>query len=259
MMPAFPAAWPATLLRACQDLLFPPTCLGCQAPLPASRLPLFCDPCRQELHWLNSPQCPACGKPWPTEKGVDHLCGGCRQKPPWFQRARAALIYQGPIRQAIQTCKYQGELAGIGSLAALAEQSPALRALSTTDDNNDAEPGFDLILPVPLHPQRLRQRGFNQALLLARAFFPRQHRRIRFDLLQRQRFTAPQTGMSGSQRRRNLQGAFTVADPAAVKNRRLLLVDDVFTTGATVNECARVLRAAGAAGVEVFTLARVRE
>ncbi|ADH86678.1 ComF family protein [Desulfurivibrio alkaliphilus] len=244
------------VFAACQDILFPSSCLGCRAPLPASRLPLFCPPCRQQFQWLNSPLCPACGRPWPAGAGEDHLCGPCLQKPPLFQRARAAVVYRDPVAAAIQACKYQGDLAALSSLAALALHSPALDA---TRSAAIAASGYDFIVPVPLHLKRLRQRGFNQALLLARSIFTAQQGKIRFDLLSRERMTQPQTGMTGSQRRRNLKGAFVAPQPAMVRKRSLLLVDDVFTTGATVNECAKVLRQAGAARVDVFTLARVRE
>lgn len=243
----------AILGRACQDLLFPPSCLGCRTPLPSSQPPLFCDQCLGQLQWLKSPLCPGCGQPWPPGAGGDHYCGTCLQKPPHFSRARAALLYHGPIRVAIQACKYHGDLAGLASFAALAGRAPARSDALTGDPA-----AWDYILPVPLHVQRLRERGFNQALLLARAFFPRAKEQIRPDLLLRQRWTEPQTGMSGRRRRRNLRDAFVVDRPREVKNRRILLVDDVFTTGSTGNECARVLKAAGAAEVAIFTLARVR-
>ncbi|MDG4475500.1 ComF family protein [Thiovibrio frasassiensis] len=118
--------------------------------------------------------------------------------------------------------------------------------------------GADWIVPVPLHPKRLRERGFNQALLLARAFFPKD-RRITHDLLVRTRVTEPQTRFNGKARRTNLKNAFGVVKPQHIPGKKILLIDDVFTTGTTVNECARVLKKAGAADVMVLTLARVKE
>jgi len=153
------------------------------------------------------------------------------------------------MAKAIQAWKYGGDLAGLATFAALARHAPAVAQLAVCD----------YILPVPLHLRRLRQRGFNQALLLARILFPWNQNKIRTDLLLRQRWTEPQTGMDGRRRRLNLRGAFTLPQPDKVKNRRILLVDDVFTTGSTVNECAQMLAAAGAATIEVLTLARVRE
>ncbi|MFH7320640.1 double zinc ribbon domain-containing protein [Desulfurivibrio sp. D14AmB] len=240
-----PAAW----ARAGLDLLYPPRCLGCQVPLPHSLPPLFCADCLGQIYLLASPLCSRCGLPLPGGSGPDHHCGACLRKPPRFQRARAAVFYDPPMARAIQAWKYGGELAGMATFATLAHHAPAVAQLAASD----------YILPVPLHRRRLRQRGFNQALLLARAIFPRDQSKIRADLLLRQRWTEPQTGMDGSQRRLNLRGAFTLRQPVKVKNRRILLVDDVLTTGSTVNECAKVLTAAGAAAIEVLTLARVRE
>lgn len=258
-------------LQAALDLIFPPVCLGCGIGLPSSRPPLFCAACADEVQLLAPPLCSCCGRPL-AGGGVDdpppardhgnsalaaapaprpaHHCGACLLKPPRFEKARAAVLYAGEaVTKSIQTCKYQGDLAPLATFATLARQAPALGEL---DD-------CDLILPVPLHPQRLRQRGFNQALLLARCFFPEQKAKINGELLLRQRPTATQTGMSGGQRRRNLRGAFAVARPELVRQQRILLIDDVFTTGSTVNECAKVLTAAGAARVQVMTLARVKE
>jgi ComF family protein len=116
---------------------------------------------------------------------------------------------------------------------------------------------LDLILPVPLHPGRLRQRGFNQSLLLARYFGRKHSIPLDFTALQRSRPTPPQTQLSGSQRQTNVRGAFQVRRPEGVSEKRILLIDDVFTTGATVRECAKVLLGAGAKQVDVLTLARV--
>ena len=189
--------------------------------------------------------------PLGNSAGGDHLCGACLRKPPYFHRARAALLYHGPIATAIRAFKYRGELTGLKSFAAFAHTPPGLEELGTQL--------WDYILPIPLHLKRLRTRGFNQALLLAQHFLPQAKNKIVADLLLRQRWTEPQTGMSGGQRRRNLKNAFTLARPELIKSRNILLIDDVFTTGSTVNECARVLRDAKAARVDVFTLARVHD
>jgi ComF family protein len=115
----------------------------------------------------------------------------------------------------------------------------------------------DLVIPVPLHTRRLRERGFNQSLLLARQVSRRRSIPLNFTALQRARQTQPQTQLSGPERRKNVRGAFEVRKREAVKGKRILLIDDVFTTGATVQECAYVLREAGATEVQVLTLARV--
>ncbi len=234
--------------QACLDLLFPPLCLGCGTSLGSSRPPLFCPGCQEKIIPLAPPFCTCCGRPLPAAAGQGHTCGRCLTKPPAFTKARALVLYDGPIAEAIHRFKYQGETAGLATFAHLNTMA-APAVLSAPD----------LILPVPLHPTRLRQRGFNQAQRLAAAFFPNGRERLRSELLLRTRPTAPQTGMSGGERRRNLRRAFALSRPELVRNRRILLVDDVYTTGSTVNECAKVLRRAGATAVEVLTLARVRE
>jgi len=146
----------------------------------------------------------------------------------------------------ISSLKFNGSLIGLATLAHLARNSEAIKNLTTPD----------MILPVPLHKKRLRQRKFNQAGLLASNCFPELQRIIRTDVLFRSRQTQPQTGLSGKERRKNLSKAFSLKKTPEVKGKNILLIDDVFTTGSTVNECAKVLRKAGAKQIEVFTLAR---
>jgi ComF family protein len=117
----------------------------------------------------------------------------------------------------------------------------------------------DLVLPVPLHIKRLRRRGFNQASLLAVSFFPEEKKKIKNTILFRKRETVPQTGLNGSLRRKNIKNAFFVEAPEQVKGKNIVLIDDVFTTGTTVNECAKVLVKAGAKQVDVLTLARAEK
>jgi ComF family protein len=164
--------------------------------------------------------------------------------------SRAAGFHDGPLKAAIHSLKYRGKLQlarPLGSLLRAARQRHWPDAV------------WELILAVPLHGRRLRQRGFNQAdLLISRGGGEKEtvfsHRR---GVLLRSRATAPQAGLDRAARRENIRGAFRVADPAAVNGRRILLVDDVLTTGATAEECARVLLRAGAAQVDLLTLSRV--
>ena len=230
--------------EACKELLFPAYCLECERRLPCWKLPLFCSDCLAELSFINSPLCPVCGLPF--ECGKDHLCGKCLTKPYAFGRARAALLYRKPIITTISALKFTGQLAGVSSMASLAKNSPGCQDLSKPD----------LILPVPLHIKRLKARGFNQATTLAKACFPEMNHLINTSLLVRCRATFPQTKLNGKERRKNLSGAFTINQSAAINNKSILLIDDVFTTGSTVDECAKVLRKAGAKRIEVFTLAR---
>ncbi|MCL7486745.1 MAG: ComF family protein [Desulfobulbaceae bacterium] len=227
-----------------QELIFPSSCLECEQRLPCRELPLLCNDCLADISFPCSPCCPCCGMPFST--GQDHFCGLCLKKSFAFDLARAALHYTKPVTSLIGSLKFNGTLTGLASLAYLARNAPGRKDLH--------EP--DLVLPVPLHMQRLRQRKFNQALVIGKACFPDYRSSIRVDILIRHRATAPQTALNGTERRKNLSGAFSLTNPDLVKNKMILLVDDVFTTGSTVNECAKVLRRAGAKRIEVFTVAR---
>jgi ComF family protein len=160
------------------------------------------------------------------------------------------LAYAGPAGQAVRRFKYRGSLAAGAELAGLiARRTPA-----------EYLAGAELLLPVPLHPWRLLRRGFNQACVLFRPLARRHGRELAAGLLRRRRHTRPQVGLDAAARRENVAGAFDLArgTAARVRGRQVLLVDDVFTTGATAAECARVLKEAGAAWVGVFTLVRAR-
>ena len=227
-----------------KELLFPAHCLECGCRLPCWDLPLFCPDCLAGLDFIGSPRCRACGLPF--QCGQDHLCGKCLTKPYAFDLARAAFHYRMPVISCISSLKFNGALTGVSTLANLARSSSGYRDMQKPD----------LILPVPLHNKRLRTRGFNQAIILAKACFPELKTCISTSLLFRNRPTPPQTNLSGSQRRKNLSGAFSVRHPELLQGKHILLFDDVFTTGSTVHECAKVLRKTGVKRIEVFTLAR---
>jgi len=234
--------------KALLDLLLPSFCLACEKPLGSAPKLLFCKDCLEMLPCIQSPLCPCCGRVYLVATGGDHHCGACLATPRHFNWARALFLYEEPLKKVIHRFKYQGKTACLPSFAWFAKNLPLLAEVE----------GVDLIVPVPLHPTRLRERGFNQALLLARAFFPKD-RRVTASLLIRTRPTEPQTSFNGAARRTNLKNAFAVVKPQRLAGKKILLIDDVFTTGTTVNECARVLKKAGAVEVMVLTLARVKE
>jgi ComF family protein len=231
-------------LNSFQELVFPSFCLACEKRLPCRDLPLLCSDCLPNIEYISSPKCTCCGTPFQT--GQDHLCSLCMKNSFAFDLARAAVYYREPVTKLISALKFNGTLTGLATLAQLAQSAPNITNLS--------EP--DLILPVPLHIQRLREREFNQALVIAHACFPANKRKICGDILQRHRATSPQTTLSGIKRRKNLTGAFSLRNQEFVKDKTILLIDDVFTTGSTVHECAKVLKKAGTKRIEVFTLAR---
>lgn len=239
-------------MHALRDLCFPPACLACDARLAGGGSILFCDPCLERITLVREPFCTCCGKVFFSAAGGNHLCGPCLSQPWHFQSARAIFIYEEPFAKAVHAFKYGGKTTGLATFRACKEGLVYL-------NRPGQMPEPDVIVPVPLHPGRLRERGFNQALLLARALFPLWKDRLEPSALTRRLATQPQTGLSGSERRRNLKNAFVVKEGDRIAGQRVLLVDDVFTTGATVDECARTLMQAGAKEVRVFTLARVKE
>jgi ComF family protein len=236
--------------------LFPSDCRLCSAPLVnISRLPV-CQPCLCNIRPISGGTCSVCGERVFTPYVVsanEILCGVCRRLMPPFVRALAYGSYDGGLRELIHLLKYeQVRPAAVVLGRMLAEAIEGLES--------DWTQQAVLVVPVPLHARKLRQRGFNQSELIA------QHAIklgagsgrlvLRSRILERRRETQSQIGLTRHQRRENLRGSFAVVTPEEIAGRELLLVDDVFTTGTTVSECARVLRRAGASKVFVATVAR---
>lgn len=235
--------------RAFRDVIFPESCICCGAGLKRNNGISFCQICLQHVSLIQEPFCTTCGKPFDRSAGESHLCSFCLKKRWFFTRARAVVCYQGPVAAAVKTFKYKGRMYGLETFAALTRQFYMYHP----------QPEPDMILPVPLHPRRLRKRGFNQSLVLCRKLFSKSKTKINPLVLKRPHWTRPQTGLNGAERRRNVRNAFRVKNPEQITNKRILLVDDVFTTGSTVNECARILLKSKADEVEVFTFARVAD
>lgn len=228
------------------DVLLPPQCLGCRRLV--DRPGQLCPDCWGRIRFIAPPFCACCGLPFAHDPGPGALCGGCAAHPPVFQRARAVFRYDAASRGLILAFKHGDRLDAAPPFARwLAAAGAALLAEA------------DLILPVPLHRRRLFQRRYNQAALLAQALARQRGLPVATQVLLRRRNTPSQGHLRASQRRRNVAGAFAVAPGGAARlaGRRVLLVDDVFTTGATLEAAARALLAAGAREVDCLTLARV--
>ena len=235
------------ILSAVTDILFPPLCHGCRAFIPDAGEIHLCRDCLVKSPPIVSPLCTVCGVPFLTEGGSDHVCGGCLAHLPPYETARAAALFEGPAREMIHRFKYGYKVHHARPLG-----------LMTADRIGESVGrwGADLIVPVPLHLKKLRERGFNQAVLLGELLAKQWRLPMGRDNLRRTRWTEPQILLSGVERRENVRGAFTLCDPGEVRDRRVVLVDDVCTTGSTVAECALTLRKGGAAAVFVVTVAR---
>jgi ComF family protein len=253
----------AALFSALCDAVFPRKCLGCgrfadQAPGAARGAvsdllrplqPYFCPQCLWGVVPLEPPFCTRCGVMFAGRAGESHVCGRCLEEPPPFRMARAAFVYDQSLIDVIHSFKYKGKSRLARPLGRL-----LLGAFNRFWDSERV----DLILPVPLHPKRLRARGFNQSLLLAREWVRAglSPAPVAAGLLKRAVATPPQTGLRRAERETNVRGAFTLRRAERVVDRAVLLIDDVITSGATVGACARLLLEHGAARVDVLALAR---
>ena len=238
------------LRRAAQwllNLLFPKECAGCGSSLPFDNRDYLCDPCARGIFWISPPVCERCGRPLFGSVRPPVVCPRCRAAPPDFDRARAVFAFRDAAQAFVLKYKY----AGCPYLAL-----PASRWLKEAGESVLSWEDYDALVPVPLHPRKARERGFNQSELLAAGLsrfcgVPLAQRK-----LARSRYTKTQTRLDVAERRENMRRAFRVATPGYFRGKSVLLIDDVHTTGATVNECARVLKADGAERVDVLTLAR---
>lgn len=228
------------------DAVLPPRCLKCGALVDAQGG--VCPTCWQGLRFITPPGCACCGLPFEFDQGPGSLCGACAAAPPAFDRARAVFRYDENSRDLILAFKHADRTASAPAFAAwLARAGAELLAEA------------DLIVPVPLHWSRLFTRRYNQAALLALGLGRQCGRKVVPDLLVRRRATPKQGRLGRLARQRNVAGAFAVHPRRLgdVAGHRILLIDDVLTTGATVTACAKTLRQAGASGVDVLALARV--
>ena len=232
-------------LSAGVDLFLPPACLLCGQLLPPGFDPQgFCAECQATMPPLGRSHCRCCSQPFPASSS-QHLCATCLQRPPAFSIVHAACSYQERVKDAIHQLKYRNQVNLAEPLGKLLGKSLEV-----------AEVGFkpDCIIPVPLHPGRLKKRGYNKALEISRPLARKMRVPIDTTLLQRTLKTPPQQGLTAAERRSNLRNAFIVTTTTSARN--ILLVDDVMTTGETVRECSRVLMKNNIAEVQVAVIGR---
>ena len=252
---------PARIIRAFTEALFPARCLVCGSFFhsdPGERFdrlrllaPFVCSACLAGFLPVASPLCVQCGAVFISRKGEDRLCGTCIESPKRFRIARACGVYDETLMALVHCLKYDEKIQLARPLGSL-----LLSAYFHYWKMDD----IDLVVPVPLHAKRFRERGFNQSYLLVKdwAQMSRQAPTVERNVLVRKRRTVPQTGLGRKRRIHNIKDAFSVGDPLKIIGKKVLLVDDVYTTGATVDECATVLHGFGAKQVDVLTLARAQ-
>lgn len=227
------------MLSSFLDFIFPHRCTFCDS---ISAEPI-CPKCADSVNFISPPLCDICGIPFKSDVIKNHTCGDCMKKRRHYSWARGVVVYDDASAKAIHRFKYGHDTTYSAPLGSMMADYPL--------------EGFDLITPVPLHIKRLRVRGFNQSLLLANAIGKRKGIPVAPFILKRTRWTEPQVNLTGRERKVNVKGAFKVCGD--VREKRILIVDDVYTTGATVSECSKVLKRSGAKEVCVLTLSRTAE
>ncbi|HYD18442.1 MAG TPA: ComF family protein [Patescibacteria group bacterium] len=234
----------ASLWKATLNLLLPPRCIGSGRVVDAPGMlsPAFWS----TLSFIDAPFCDTCGTPFGFGAVAGTICAECLDNAPEFDRARSAVVYNDASRKLVIDFKYGDRLHAVQTFTPwLARAGAELLA------------GAEVVLPVPLHYRRLWQRRFNQSAILGEALARHTGKAFLPDGLIRRRHTDKQKGLSRKERHENVRGAFAVNEKANLRGQNIVLVDDVFTSGATLNECARVLKKAGAGEVYVLTIARV--
>ena len=235
-------------IRQAVRFLLPSDCAACHTPLTDDPIPYFCSSCWNAITANNPSRCARCDQPFlslaATSHSQNHLCHSCRKRPPSYTKAWTLYPYLPPLQEAIRLFKYSGKVSLAVPLARLMiDRLPPLKSI-------------DLIIPVPLHIARLREREFNQSLLLADHIGRHLTIPVSCTDLVRTSAAPAQTTLPRRERLNNLRGAFAVPRPESVAGKHILLIDDVFTTGATVNQCAQALRKAGSGDVFPLTLCR---
>lgn len=235
------AGWAKNLWHGFKDALTPPRCLGCQTPIEAEAS--ICITCWQKLTVLDDPVCEVLGTPFAYDQGRGMLSAEALTQPPPWDKARAAVIFDETSKNYVHQLKYGDRMEAGLFMARLMARA-----------GRDLLPEADVVIPVPLHRFRLWKRRFNQAAFLAQNLNAKTYNP---HILKRVRSTPQQVGLDAAARHKNMRNAFALAHGANIKEKSILLVDDVRTTGSTISACVDVLKKAGAAQVNVLTFALV--
>ena len=227
------------MLNKFLNLLFPETCPICQKPCLNHETAPICTDCWKSIRQYNGPLCRKCGTPLVSEVSI--ICGECLKEEPAFEYARSFGLYDDPLRKGINLLKYHGKKRLSRPLSALLMKAGV--------------PDADAVIPVPLYHKRLRKREFNQSALISKYIAEERKSRLLLDCLVKVRDTLPQVGLRYKARVKNIKGAFKVNNIDLIKDKKIILIDDVVTTGATIRECSMTLKKAGAEKIYVISLA----
>ena len=232
------------MLRQSLDLLFPPQCGLCREIIADNGE--ICSDCWQKLNFISNPLCKICGYPHEFDMGEGAQCGACMANEPQFHGHRSALYYDEHSKRLVHDLKYYDRPIMVRRLGQwMAQTAPDWLALENV-----------ILMPIPIHRYRLWKRKYNQAALLAKTIAKQQNMEVELEGLIRTKNRPPQASLPRAKRLKNLNAAFAVNPKIAIKNRPIILIDDVMTTGATVNACARLLKKAGSGRVFCLTFAR---
>jgi ComF family protein len=237
----------AGLFSTVLDFFFPPYCLICGSENLYHRDYLVCVNCIQSIPLITHPFCSRCGKPFATESNQDHLCSECLTGDSYLSMVRALCKYEGSVTAMIHQFKYKQKFACVPLFTLMLELNHSIGLTFSS---------YDSLIPIPLHRTRLKERGFNQSVLWGKMLGKKYQVPLELRTLKRVVPTLPQVSLQGRARKNNVRNAFALNNAAVVRNKAILLLDDVYTTGATMNECARVLKQSGASRVDGFVIAR---
>ena len=222
--------------------LYPAKCRVCDSFLGVASMPYICADCWQKMQFLEPPWCDICGTP-----NANGLCDACATSPPRYGKLRSIAFYHTTLQQAIHLFKFEKKRVFA---------QPLVQLINTHIPSDCDITAYDFVLPIPIHRKRLRERGFNQATLLADGIAKAEDIPVLVDTLVRKRHTVAQSSLDSAARQQNIVGAFEVRNPDIISGKRLLVIDDVFTTGATIREAVSELWTADPAEIDVLTLAR---
>ncbi len=234
----------ARWLQPFVDLLYPRSCAFCGEGVEGDVFPHLCDSCVGRVRWVRPPACATCGHPFFGEADEDRVCPHCLFLRPAFGTGCTGVLVRGPVRALVHGLKYRGQIHLLRDMREILSRAEPLRAFLAGA----------VLVPVPLHPRKRRERGFNQSLLLAETLAGLSEATEVEEGLVKTADTESQTLFDREKRLRNLKNAFAISpDFSLIRRKRYVLIDDVFTTGSTLNACARVLRRRGANRVDVAT------